>query len=240
MSRTLQLPAAAEASLSVVELHASRPATVASAAHDPGERPAMWRYLPLAVLTTGAVIVLPATLVASLLPRSGLLWMLASWLMAVVVSVAFAAAGAALWKRQPRSRDVVFSELMLWCWLRRCWNERRLSQARELFEAARKAGPNVNIELLVGLSRLLEARDVYVHGHGQRVSRHARRIARTLGLPAVEIAKISTAAMVHDVGKLYTPRAILNNPQRLSEAEFEVIKRHAADGAEMLGVVGDP
>jgi HD superfamily phosphohydrolase YqeK len=163
----------------------------------------------------------------------------ASGVAAVVLSTVIAAGGAALWKRQPGSRDMVFADLLLWGWLRRCWSERRLSQARSLFDSARKSGPEVSIELVTGLSRLLEARDAYTHGHGQRVARYASRIAEAMHLAPVEIAKIQTAAAVHDVGKLYTPREILNNPGRLNEEEYEVAKRHAAWGARMLSAVGD-
>ncbi|HWX97024.1 MAG TPA: HD-GYP domain-containing protein [Solirubrobacteraceae bacterium] len=197
------------------------------------------RYLPLALLTTALVIVLPAALVSAVVPRGGPLLIVASGLAAVALSTAIAAAGAAIWKRQPGSRDVVFSDLLLWGWLRRCWAERRLSQARDLFDSARKSGPDVSIELVTGLSRLLEARDAYTHGHGQRVARHATRIARAMHLSPVEIAKIQTAAAVHDVGKLYTPRQILNNPHRLTDAEYEVAKRHSVWGARMLSTVGD-
>lgn len=200
----------------------------------------MRRYLPLALLATALVIALPAVLVASIVPRGGLWLTVASALSAVALSVATASVGAALWKRQPRSRDIVFADLMLWGWLRRCWTERRLSQARDLFDAARRAGPAVNVELLIGLSRLIEARDAYLHGHGRRVARYAVRIAHALGCPPAEIAKIRAAAEVHDVGKLYIPRTILNNPRRLTEAEFAVIKRHPVEGAEMLTVVGEP
>lgn len=199
----------------------------------------MLRYLPLAIVATATVIVLPAVAVAALIPRQGVAMTLCSALAGIALSVAFAAIGAAVWKRQPRSRDVVFADLMLWCWLRRYRTEQRLSQARDLFEAARKAGPGVNIELLLGLSRLLEARDAYLHGHSQRVARHAVRIARAMGLSPREVAKIRTAAEVHDVGKLYTPREILNSPYPLSKEEFEVVKRHAPQGAEMVSVVGD-
>lgn len=166
--------------------------------------------------------------------------MAASAASAVAVSVTVASAEAALWKRQPRSRDLVFADLMLWGWLRRCWTERHLAQARSIYDAARKAGPTVSISLLERLSRLLEARDAYTHGHSQRVARHAERIARAMHIPPVEIAKVRTAAAVHDVGKLYTPREILNNPGRLNSAEFAVIKRHPGDGADMLAAVGDP
>ncbi len=165
--------------------------------------------------------------------------MAASAVSAVAVSVAIASAEAALWKRQRRSRDFVFADLMLWGWLRRCWTERRLAQARDLYDSARKAGPTVSIDLLERLSKLLEARDAYTHGHSQRVARHAECIARAMHISPVEIAKIRTAATVHDVGKLYTPREILNNPGRLTDAEFAVMKRHPGDGAHMLAAVGD-
>jgi hypothetical protein len=209
-------------------------------APDPAAATRLWRYLPLAIVATGLVIVLPAAVVAALVPRAGLAMTLVSAVAAIAISLILAVAGAALWKRQPRSRDVVFADLMLWCWVRRYWSERRLSQARELFESARRAGPRVNIELLLGLSRLLEARDSHIHGHSQRVARHAVRISRAMGLSEREVAMIRTAAEVHDVGKIYTPRAILNSPRPLTEAEFAAVKEHAARGAEMLTVVGDP
>jgi hypothetical protein len=200
----------------------------------------MRRYLPLVLLTTGFVIAVPALLVSAIVPRGSPVLLAASGLSAVAFSVAIATAASALWKRQPHSRDIIFSDLLLWGWLRRCWTERRLSQARELYDSARKSGPGVSIELLTGLSRLLEARDAYTHGHGQRVSLHAAQIARAMHLSPTQVAKIRTAATVHDVGKLYMPREILNNPGRLTDAEFDVVKRHAAWGARMLADVGDP
>jgi hypothetical protein len=200
----------------------------------------MRRYLPLAVLTTALVTVLPALVTTAVLPRGSTLLLAASGLSAVALSIAIATVGAALWKRWPGSRDVIFADLLLWGWLRRCWTERRLSQAQRVYDAAKRAGPTVDIELLTGLSRLLEARDAYTHGHGQRVARHAARIARTMHLPSAEVAKIRAAAAVHDVGKIYTPREILNNPERLSSEEFAVLKRHPVEGADMLAAVGDP
>lgn len=198
------------------------------------------RYLPLVVLTTVSVVVLPAVLVAAFLPRGSSLLMVASTASAVALSVAIASLEAALWTRRSGSRDLVFADLMLWGWLRRCWTERRLAQARALYDSARKAGPAVSIELLEELSKRLEARDAYTHGHNQRVARHAKRIARAMHLSATEVAKIRTAATVHDVGKIYTPREILNNPGRLTDREYAIVKLHAGDGADMLAAVGDP
>ena len=59
-------------------------------------------------------------------------------------------------------------------------------------------------------------------------------------LSPAETAKVCAAAAVHDVGKLFTPRTILNKPGRLTEAEFDVVKQHTTEGAEMLEGVGDP
>jgi HD-GYP domain-containing protein (c-di-GMP phosphodiesterase class II) len=202
--------------------------------------PRLIRYLPLAVLTTSLVIVAPALLARTIVPAGGWAMTVLALIAAVLASLVLASAAAAVWKRRVQSRDVVFGDLMLWGLLRRCWTERRLSQARELFDTAHKVGPAVGVEQLTGLSRLLEARDSYTHGHGQRVARHAGRIAHAMHLPPADVARIRAAAAVHDVGKLYTPRHILNNPARLSDEEFAVVKRHPVDGAEMLTGVGDP
>lgn len=197
------------------------------------------RYLPLVVFTTASVVIAPVVLVAALVPRGGSLLMVASTASAVSVSIAIASTEAALWTRRSGSRDLVFADLMLWGWLRRCWTERRLARARALYDSAKKAGLTVSIELLEDLSKRLEARDAYTHGHNQRVARYAECIARAMHLSPAEIVKIRTAATVHDVGKIHTPREILNNPGRLTEREYAIVKLHAGDGADMLAAVGD-
>ena len=65
-------------------------------------------------------------------------------------------------------------------------------------------------------------------------------IARGMGLPSEEVARVRAAAAVHDVGKLRTPKEILNKPGRLTNEEFDAIKRHSVDGAEMVAPLGDP
>jgi putative nucleotidyltransferase with HDIG domain len=89
------------------------------------------------------------------------------------------------------------------------------------------------------MSALLEARDPYTHGHSRRVARHAERIAREIGLPNEQVAKIRAAALVHDIGKINIPRPILTKPGKLTDAEFAVVKRHPADGAAMVLSLGD-
>jgi len=199
----------------------------------------LWRYLPLVLLTTVAVTALPVEIATTVLPGAGdVLSVVASATLAIAIAMIFANLAAAGWMRRRASRDFLFSELIVWGWSRRCWTEWRLRRARAEYESLTKSSPHA-IELLERVTRLLQARDPHTHGHSQRVARHAVRIARAMRLPAAEVAKIRTAAAIHDVGKLYTPREILNNPNRLSDKEFEIVKRHAADGADMVGPAGD-
>ena len=196
-------------------------------------------YFPRVMLATLVVTVLPG-LAAGALQAVGLV---DSWLwsagIAVVLSMAAAAGGSTWWARRPASRDIVFADLMLWGWLRRVRTERRLASARWLLGRSADLDPARQTVLLERLSAALEGRDLYTHGHSRRVTRHAYRIAQQLGLSAEEAARIRTAAAVHDVGKIETPREVLNKPGGLSDAEFAVIKKHPVDGARMVAALGD-
>jgi HD domain len=196
-------------------------------------------YLPRVVLATLVVTVLPG-LFAAFLQASGTIhgWLLSATV-AVVVSMALGAAGSAWWTRRPASRDIVFADLMLWGWLRRVWTERRLASARGLLGRGAELGPARNAALLEKLSSALESRDLYTHGHSRRVTRHSHLIARQLGLSEAEAARIRTAAALHDVGKIDTPRDVLNKPGRLSDEEFALVKLHPVRGAELVAALGD-
>ncbi|HEX2232102.1 MAG TPA: HD-GYP domain-containing protein, partial [Thermoleophilaceae bacterium] len=191
-------------------------------------------------------MVLPA-LAVSAIETAGRPWLVVgSVLLAMALSVIAASVGSAIWMRRPGSRDLVFGDLMLWGWLRRIRAERRLAHAWELLEDGVQDGRGGALgrerryEVLKELSTLLEARDAYTHGHSRRVTRHSERIAREMGLSPEDVAKVRLAAAVHDVGKMHTPREVLNKPGRLTDEEFEIVKRHPADGAEMLAETEDP
>jgi putative nucleotidyltransferase with HDIG domain len=195
---------------------------------------------PYVVGATALVTGMPACVVILLAPSGSGPQLLAGVVLAMVLSVAASKLGAMLWMRHPLARDVLFADLMVWEWARRLWVERRLARAQRALDPDTMA-PQARADALRDLARLLEARDSYTHGHSQRVARHARRIARALHVPAAEAERIWTAATLHDVGKLYTPREIINKPGRLTDDEFDVIKRHPVDGAAMLAdVEGDP
>jgi putative nucleotidyltransferase with HDIG domain len=163
------------------------------------------------------------------------------------VSLLVAYGGRVLWQIRPGSRDLLFSDLMLWGWLRRWRLERHLGNAVALLgldtegvrERSDELDPETRIKALKKLVTSLEARDPYTHGHSRRVARYSTMIAKKLGVPAPDVAKIRLAATVHDVGKLVVPLAILNKPGRLTEEELGVIERHAPVGADMVSRIGD-
>ncbi len=203
----------------------------------PRGAPGPERWLPLAVVATAFVVILPALAVWAIVPPGEVALLAVSVPLGMLLSVLAANLGAALWKRTPGLRDMVFADLMLWGWLRRSRTERRLARAEALLGGD---AHNPSVAALTELSALLEARDSYTYGHSQRVTRHAERIARAMGLSDADVAKVRTAAALHDVGKLHTPRDILNKPGRLTHEEFEVIRRHPGDGAAMATGLGDP
>ena len=220
------------------------------------------RYLPHAVLATALVALLPIAAVWS--ARAGHV-ISSPWAcvgVTVALSLIASAAGSWYWKRRPGSGDVLFSDLLLWGWVRRLHVEHQLDDATKALglvssQAGADAGgagteamraspdiapetPDRRLELLTRLADAMEAHDPYVGGHSRRVARHATVVARKLGLSADEVTKVARAAAVHDVGKLRLPREILMKPGTLTAAEFEVLKRHSTEGAEMVACLGDP
>jgi putative nucleotidyltransferase with HDIG domain len=95
-----------------------------------------------------------------------------------------------------------------------------------------------NRELLELMVKSIEARDPYTSGHSRRVKEYAIKIARLIGLSAGEVEKIGTAALLHDVGKIYDKYApILLKEDRLTPEEWAVIKEHPADGANLIATM---
>jgi putative nucleotidyltransferase with HDIG domain len=204
------------------------------------------RQLPRVLVATLLVVACPAAAVLTLDAAGLVTSPLALSLVAIPLSVAVSWVGAAVWKRRAASGDLVFGDLMLWGWLRRWRFERLFSHTAALVgtgKDTRTGTPVVSRErrarLLERLSRALEARDPRTHGHSRRVARHAAAIAKRMSLPREEVARIRTAAVLHDVGKIDTPKEIIDKPGPLSDAEYEVVKRHAQVGAQMVAALGD-
>ncbi|MGH7517597.1 MAG: HD-GYP domain-containing protein [Gemmatimonadales bacterium] len=93
-------------------------------------------------------------------------------------------------------------------------------------------------ELLQVMVKAIEARDPYTSGHSLRVSRLSRTIAVELGLPAMQVEQVETAALLHDVGKIHEEFApLLRKEARLTESETAVMQTHAARSADLVGII---
>jgi putative nucleotidyltransferase with HDIG domain len=204
------------------------------------------------------VQVVTATLLVAGCPVAIVWWLRASGtissailclILGMGLSLSASQLGCAWWAKRPGSEDLLFSELMIWGFLHQLRTQHRLASARDMLGISRSGHDTPDgidglstkgrVKLLERLVAGIETRDPYLHGHSRRVARHSWMIARRMGLPRAEVARIRTAAAMHDVGKIETPKAILHNPGPLSDDEFEVIKRHAVDGAEMAAVLRD-
>jgi putative nucleotidyltransferase with HDIG domain len=86
----------------------------------------------------------------------------------------------------------------------------------------------------------LSARDIETACHSRRVQQLSLQLGRALQLSATDLYGLKFGAALHDVGKLATPDQILNKPARLSPEEWEVMRRHPLDGANLLRAAGFP
>lgn len=88
------------------------------------------------------------------------------------------------------------------------------------------------------LAELLEERDPELSAHGARVAEYAQRIAREMGLPAPVISRVRIAARLHDLGKVWIARDILDKPGPLTDREWDEIRRHPSLAARVLREAG--
>lgn len=111
--------------------------------------------------------------------------------------------------------------------------ERRLALAAPPGAATSGAG----VEML---RRVIAARDPGTARHCERVAAMAVRVAAVLGWPGDRRARLHDAALVHDVGKVGVPDAVLFHPGRLDAGAFAIVRRHASLGARIVAGALDP
>jgi putative nucleotidyltransferase with HDIG domain len=88
--------------------------------------------------------------------------------------------------------------------------------------------------LLHSLTSAVDAKDAYTCGHSERVAVLSRMLAQEAGLDEALVERIYMAGLLHDVGKIGVPEAVLKKPGRLTVEEFEQMKKHPAIGARIL------
>jgi len=90
------------------------------------------------------------------------------------------------------------------------------------------------VDMIKALTEAIEAKDPYTRGHTRRVTDVSVTIAREIGLPQDEVFAISLSALLHDIGKIGMPDAILRKPGRPTDAELQVIREHPERGERIL------
>jgi putative nucleotidyltransferase with HDIG domain len=111
--------------------------------------------------------------------------------------------------------------------------EKLRARSRQLMDSYARLEENT-LEAIEMLNATVEAKDPYTAGHSQRVRRLAIAIGRELGFATDRLETLGTSALFHDIGKIAVPDAILTKPGKLDTDEFEVVKEHAAKGAEIV------
>lgn len=84
------------------------------------------------------------------------------------------------------------------------------------------------------LTAAIDAKDAYTRGHSERVAWGARALARAVGLDEATAERAHLAGLLHDIGKIGVPESVLTKRGRLTEAEFDMIKRHPRIGFDIL------
>ena len=99
----------------------------------------------------------------------------------------------------------------------------------------------LHLSTIETLAMAVDAKDQVTHGHIRRVQRYALGLSQYLGITDISLLKaVEAAALLHDMGKLAIPEYILNKPGKLTPAEFEKMKLHAALGADILSAIQFP
>lgn len=91
-----------------------------------------------------------------------------------------------------------------------------------------------NADSLFGLITSLQAKDDYTYRHNLAVGALASLLGNWMELGRQELLQLTTAALLHDVGKMLIPREVLNKPDRLTDEEYSLMKTHTVIGYEIL------
>lgn len=111
---------------------------------------------------------------------------------------------------------------------------RKIGVSMKNAEESRQNLETMNVTIMRTIARTIDAKDKYTNGHSRRVAKYAGELAKRLGKSRQEQKDIYYAALLHDVGKIHIPDAIINKPARLTDEEFSYIKLHPVIGYYIL------
>ncbi len=113
-----------------------------------------------------------------------------------------------------------------------------LARVRSLLRMKRYTDQLVRTEsVLLSLARSIEGKDHYTEGHCERLSTRATELGRRLGLSEDETTALDRGGIVHDIGKIAVPDAILLKQGRLTPAEWAIMRKHPVTGEHICGPI---
>ena len=90
------------------------------------------------------------------------------------------------------------------------------------------------VSSVAAISQMIDEKDRYTSEHSHRVAEYARLIGAHMGFAGKELDSLYRSALLHDIGKIAVPDAILNKPSRLTDEEFDIMKQHTVWGRKIL------
>jgi HD-GYP domain-containing protein (c-di-GMP phosphodiesterase class II) len=96
---------------------------------------------------------------------------------------------------------------------------------------------NIFIGILIALTRAIDAKSPWTAGHSERVTQFAEAIGRDLNFSEDEMRALTISAILHDIGKIAVPEQILDKPGKLTDEEFDIVKKHPQAGADIISSI---
>jgi HD-GYP domain-containing protein (c-di-GMP phosphodiesterase class II) len=112
-----------------------------------------------------------------------------------------------------------------------------IQEQRNELEEQKEQGKRFGTAMVEALVQAIEVRDAYTSGHCRRVSEISGRIGERVGLKDDELGYLKLSATLHDIGKIGIPEEILNKEGKLTPDEYDIMKKHPALGAKILGEI---
>jgi diguanylate cyclase (GGDEF)-like protein len=109
--------------------------------------------------------------------------------------------------------------------------------AAELGVVHTEMGDTITVDQVHALAATVDARDPFAYGHWERVASVSDIIGKAVELSDSELADLHTAALLHDIGKVNVSDSIVTKSEELSESEWEIMRRHSTEGAQIISGV---
>lgn len=131
------------------------------------------------------------------------------------------------------------SKYQLETWLKNIFHfnsekDRFLKEIKEKEEEYKELKEKMTTQIIISMSKLLELHDVYTRGHMENVGKLAKEVAIKLNLNKNKIDQAYYAGLIHDIGKTIIPKEILNKKGRLTDEEYNLVKKHPKTGYDIL------